>query len=652
MTLFARATLSLVLGILSTFIAPATPWFPTPLSPRTANYQIEVSLDTASSTLRGEETLVWKNPSDDVIQEVQFHLYLNAFRNASSTHLQESNAMWARSMHDGDWGFIDISSIRTEDGDELLPRMEFIHPDDDNDFDRTVFRLPLHRTVGPRQTLILRLSFTARLPRLVRRTGQDRGFFMVAQWFPKIGVYEPAGMRGAPVGRWNCHQFHANTEFYADFGVYDVTITTPSSLVVGATGTREEVHVHPDGTTRLRYHAEDVHDFAWTASPHFQEVSDRWRHVAIRALMQPQHFAQAARHLAAAKATLEYLDRSVGPFPYPTLTIVDWPHGVTADGGMEYPTLFTTVSMWGLPEGIRFPELATVHELTHDYFHGIIANNEFEEAWLDEGFTQYFETRIMDDSYGGPCSVIDVGGLRAGDLALTRSPYASFPNPRLAAPATPGWKFPAGQYGVFTYNKPTVVLATLERLVGRATMDSVMRTYFRRWAFRHPSGRDFVAVASEVVHNIHGTRYGRDLSWFFEQTIYGNGVCDYEISSLQVRREPAAPGDTSQQRLFRSTIVASRLGEVMLPVVLRIRFNDGSETMEEWDGRDPALELRYLKPVPAVEAAVDPDGVLVMDVNRNNNSKTLAPARTVIWKYTFKVLFWLQNLYATIAGIG
>jgi hypothetical protein len=632
--------------------ALAARWFLIPHSPRTASYQIDVTLDPGARTLRGEETLVWRNPSDDVIQELQFHLYLNAFRNAQSTHIQESFSGLARSLGDSGWGSIDITSLRTESGDELVGRLSSIHPDDENDQDRTVMRLPLQRTIGPRQSVTLRISFTARLPRLVRRTGQMRDFVMAGQWFPKIGVYEPAGMRGAVTGRWNCHQFHANTEFYADFGVYDVTITTPSSMIVGATGSREEERLNPDGTRTVRYHAEDVHDFAWTASPHFVEVTDRWRHVSLRALLQPSHRAQAVRYFQALKASLDYLNLHVGTYPYPVLTIVDPPYFAPKAGGMEYPTLFTAETTWGMPGGVRLPEIVVVHELTHDYFHGMVASNEFEEAWLDEGFTQYFEARIMDETYGADRSALDVAGVHFGDLTLARELYVSTPNPRIAPPATPGWKFPLGGYGAMTYYKTAVVLATMERLLGRAAMDSVMRTYFRRWSFRHPSGADFVATAVEVANTFPAVRHRVDLASFFDQTLYGTGICDYEVSALASRRIDRAPGDTTGSRLFRSTVLVSRLGEVALPLTIRVRFDDGSTEFEEWDGRDRTLELRYDRSAAVAEAVADPDATLLLDVNRINNSKTFAPPRAVYWEFAVKALFWLQNLFATLGLLG
>jgi len=185
-------------------------------------------------------------------------------------------------------------------------------------------------------------------------------------------VYEPAGTRYATKGQWNCHQFHAHSEFYADYGVYDVDITTPKQFWVEATGLMQGEMVNKDGTKTLRYHAEDVVDFAWTASPHFQETVDQWRHVKITLLLQPEHANQAKRHLDAAKAALAYFDKYLGRYPFPNLTIVDPPYHALGAAGMEYPTFITAGTFWQLPEGVRAAEGVTVHEFGHQYFYAII----------------------------------------------------------------------------------------------------------------------------------------------------------------------------------------------------------------------------------------------------------------------------------------
>ncbi len=599
--------------------------FPRPLSDRIANYSIDVSLDPARKTLTGHETLAWRNTSPVRISELQFHLYLNAFRDEHSTFLHGRRP---RATDTGEWGWIEIRSLKTARGEILTDRIEFIHPDDDNTEDRTVIRIPLSHPVPPGESVTLTCDFTAQLPAVIARTGYAGEFFMVGQWFPKIGVYEPG--RG-----WNCHQYHPTTEFFADFGVYDVAITLPDRFLVGATGLRYAETRHPDGTTTVRYHAEDVHDFAWTASPRFVEVHATWRQVSLRLLVQPEHLSQASRYLGSCEAALEYFDRHVGPYPYPALTIVDPPAGGAGAGGMEYPTFFTVETAWGTPTGLRFPELVTIHEFGHQYWQGMSANNEFEEAWLDEGVNQYFEARITSATYGEKTSFLNLGPFHAGDAEFIRNSYYRMRNPWIAPPATPAWQFPAGAYAPVTYDKVAITLLTLERMIGSATMDSVIRAFFHRWRFHHPGGRDFTSA------------FGPAWREFFEQTIFGTAVCDFEVTAI-INAPPASPTDSGATRT--ANVVVSRRGDMILPVDILIVFADGREVRERWDGRSPSITFTYRNPVR--RAVVDPEGKILLDANLVNNSRSVEAQPAAVWKYAVRVLFWFQNLMHLAGLIG
>ena len=152
---------------------------------------------------------------------------------------------------------------------DLTRQMRFIAPDDGNKDDRTVMSVALPEPIGPGETLTIDIAFTAKIPRPFARTGVIGNYFFIGQWFPKIGVLDADG-------KWNCHQFHVGTEFFSDFGVYDVRMTVPRGWPVAATGRQRERTDNPNGTTTHRYYQEDVHDFAWTTSPDFLEARERF----------------------------------------------------------------------------------------------------------------------------------------------------------------------------------------------------------------------------------------------------------------------------------------------------------------------------------------------------------------------------------------
>jgi hypothetical protein len=679
-----------------------------------ADYDIQVRLDTESKTLDGREHIVWRNPAPEPVAELRFHLYLNAFKNSTSTFNVESGGqLRGDRMPENGWGWVEVTSIRRADGVDLAPGATFEHPDDDNSDDRTVWRVPLPQPVPPGGEIALDVAFEARLPRVFARTGYFRDYFLVGQWFPKLGVYEPAGTRGRATGGWNCHQFHANSEFYADFGRYRVEVTLPRRFVVGATGRRTDRRENPDGTSTHVFEQEDVIDFAWTASPRFVEVKSRFSgekdvtpqeyaetarllgrsldevrlsDVDVTVLVQPEHAAQAERYVGAAKAGIKWFGLWYGRYPYATVTVVDPPLGALASGGMEYPTFFTagTVALfshWPF-DRVLFPEDVTVHEFGHQYWQSMVASNEFEEAWLDEGFDSYSTGKVMERAYGP--WIVEVLGLRIGGLESSRARNSvdrMFDRIR-----TPAWGFSPGSYGFNSYARTELTLRTLEALMGPETMARVMRTYHERWRFRHPTGEDFYAVVAEVT--------GRSWRGFFDQTLERPGVLDDEVASVRSERVREPSGvfgegearttitatearkkerekDDAAGRPWRTTVLVRRRGAVVLPTSLRLDYDSGppqtialrareydgtqveapplvgaAESAEPWLG--PWKKIEIVGPHRLVSATLDPDDRLVLDVNRLDNSRRVEPDNRAAAHWGVRWVFWLQQVLAAV----
>lgn len=632
-------------------------------SPRNASYDIRARLDPATRTISGDETLTWRNTSSIPASTLQFHLYYNAWRNTKSSWMRErllSGDPAIGRRPESDWGWIDVTSLRVVGANgaatDATSRLRFIAPDDGNADDRTVLEAPLDAAVPPGGTIQVQIAWTSRVPRTFARTGVIGNYYFLAQWFPKIGVLEDEG--------WNCHQFHAATEFFADFGIYDVQLTVPQEWTVGATGVERERRDNADGTTTHRYAQEDVHDFAWTTSPDYVEQRARFEHptlpaVDMRLLLRPEHRQQADRHFEATRAALKFYGEWFGPYPYGHVTVIDpaWQSGA---GGMEYPTLFTAGSRWLAPREVTQPEGVTIHEAGHQFWYGVVATNEFEHAWLDEGLNTFATARVIEQVYqpnyhaeryfGGfipwvfrdlPVSRATEGNRLAGYRAASKSDDQS----------TPTWKYWPGSASAITYNKTALWLHTLERMLGWETLQRILSTYFSRYAFKHPKPTDFFAVVNEVS--------GRDLTWFFDQVHRGSNVFDYGVAAL--RSEPASGrgyfGEGDQRvfstpravgDVYRTTVVVRRYGEGLFPVDVRLRMENGEEIRWQWDGRDRWKLFEVERPSRAASVVVDPDRVLLLDVNYTNNSATLRPAATqAARKWSLAWLIWLQDQLLT-----
>jgi hypothetical protein len=538
-----------------------------------ASYAIDVVLDREAKTLMGHEVVTYVNRTDEAIPDVVFHLYLNAFSGPETVFMRESGG--------GGWnteraGSVAITNIRMTHGAPLtLEEME----------DGTLARADLPAPVQPGDSVEIALEFEAQLPRVFARTGYVGDFFMVGQWFPKLGVWEDGG--------WNAHPYHANAEYYADFGTYDVGITLPAEYVTGATGLPQGEEDNGDGTKTVRYHAEDVIDFAWVASPRFLEATRQVEDVEILYLYLPEHEATVERVLDAAEAAMTLYGDWYGPYPYERLTVGDVPDDGQGAGGMEYPTLIMAGSVFGPAalRGFRLPELVVMHEVGHQWWQSMVAFNEAEEPWLDEGFTDYSATRALAETYGAGTSLLDLGPVEAGYLDVRRADYLSGPRVPMYGTA---WSFQGYEYTRATYAKPIMALTTLERVVGERTMMELMGTFFHRYQFAHPSTEDFRRVAEEVT--------GHDLDWFFEGMVYGDGVLNYAVTEVTADR-----------------VTAVREGDLVIPTEVRVTFSDGSQELVAWDGEEPELILAFPGRPPVRSAEVDPERKLVLDVAWHDN---------------------------------
>ncbi|MGR3810251.1 M1 family metallopeptidase [Jiulongibacter sp. NS-SX5] len=589
------------------------------LAPDIANYQINVFLDNESKVLTGEEVLEWTNTSDVSVNEMHFHLYLNAFKDEESTFMKESGGkLRGKLMEEGGYGDIYLTSLSDQKGRSLLGSLKYIQPDDKNENDRTVATIQLEEAVLPGEKVTLNIGFRAKLPKVFARTGYGAGdYYLIGQWFPKVGVFEKDK---SGQWAWNCHQFHEHTEFYADFGTYKVNITLPQKLIVGATGQLKNTTKLKGGMQTLTYEADDVHDFAWTASPDFVVHEETYKGIQLKAMMQPEHASQYRRYFTSVKHSIDYTEKLLGKYPHPILTMVDPPVHSSGSAGMEYPMFITCGSYWGVGSWLKLAEIVTVHEFGHQYFQGILASNEFEQSFLDEGFNQYLEGRIMDENYGEG-SQVDFLGFKVGDTESSRASYVGMKFPELAEINRPAWEYPKGTYGAMTYTKTATVLKTLENYLGREVMDKALKLYYQRFKFKHPKLSDFQAVVNEVSPE--------NMDWYFTQSFEKSYSCDYQVDSVYSSPE-------------KSFLEIRNKGKFIMPQTIAIDFVDGSSEVVQWDGRGAFKSFSYDKEVNRV--SLDPDRKNLMDLNMVNNSWIKAGPQQFLTKYTAKALFWFQIL--------
>ena len=694
--------------VLLAALAAHAKYIPDPI----VRYTMDVRLDPAAKTVAGHEIIVWRNHTSDTIPDLQFHLYLNAFKNSYTTFMRESRGRHRESRFSsrpGDWGYEQISSLKV-DSQDLTAGMRFIQPDDGNPYDQTVLEVPLPKPIPAGGSVSIEIFWTSKLPRVFARTGFQDSFFLVGQWFPKPGVYEAKGERHRPQGGWNCHQFHASTEFYADYGTWDVTLTVPSDFEIAATGRLRHTHRQPDGTTAYSFYQEDVHEFAWTTQPRSQVLKiermfkadeqatpaeiEEWarktgmppddvklQDVAVTLFIQREHRDQIERHFRAAFEAIKWFGLMYGKYPYDVLTLVDPPFSAKGAGGMEYPTFITAgTTYWPGTHKLSL-EGVIVHEFGHQFWYGLVGNNEFEEAWLDEGINSYSTGKVLERAYGPNYQYETVFGVPVPaqpwlDLPVPRFPWKGLAN----IPVGQYWEWvPLEQkygrekiyaeearddameryawlvlnrasYRVQAYAKPELTLRTLEALLGES-WPKVIRTYQQRWRFKHPDAIDFMDTVREVS--------GQDMKWFFDQTIYGTGVLNYSVS-FTTGEAPRKSGyfdydgkprlatrgsiERTNERPIESEVLVRRLEEMQFPVVVLVTFQDGSQVREHWDGQYRWAKFKYTGRPRIVSARIDPDFQWKLEIQRTDDSYQAQPVRLAADKWYLRWVVWIENV--------
>ncbi len=505
-------------------------------------YEISARLDEPAGVLGGTQRIQYTNRSPDTLTSFSLHLYLNAFRPGSRWSDADSVEGRRRfnDLRDPDYAFNHVRNVRIM-GSLVQPTYPFAP-------DSTIVRFALPRPLGPGESLTAEMEWDARPSTTPRRQGRQGRRFDFAQWYPKVVVYDRYG--------WNERPLYPAGEFYGEFGTFLVDLDVPDDQVVGATGVPvcgnpgwERVNRVPSGPVdyqrnyygsrtpaatcdgagpgrkRIRWYAEDVHHFAMSLNPAYRYEGGRYEDVAVHVLYQPGDDTTWGRGIAVDRTVtaLAWLDQVFGKFAWPQLTNVHRIEG----GGTEFPMMVMNGSA---DQGL------IVHEAGHNYTMGILANNEWREGWLDEGFTS-FQTDWFWEIQGkadGPArneaTILELDLDDYSEPASLRSEaYRDFTS-----------------YNIAIYSRGEFFFQQLRYLVGDATMHRILRTFYDRWKLKHVDEGTFRKVAEEVS--------GRDLSTLFGQGLHATEMYDYAVGRVKADRQAdGTAGWTTRVEVLRKS---------------------------------------------------------------------------------------------------
>jgi hypothetical protein len=606
-----------------------------------ANYEISARLDPTTKSITVQEHIVWINKTHFPADEIQFHLYPNAYKNNKTIFAQAYPIDRDAETH------VEIQTFRVND---QKAKLIYFRPDIPDPHDSTVAKVSLDESVLPGDSVKIYFEYTLKIPRSVKRFGYATGrdFFFISQWFPKAGVFEN--------GKWICSQYHPYLNFYSDFGNYSVRIKVPSNYKVAASGSEKERITEKYFSTYL-FTQDGVHDFAWMASDEILHRADTYycKHgtaIAIQAFVQPEHEKYIPRYFDAVKNCLRYFEDNIGTYPYENITLVDVPR-TSASGGMEYPTLFTVSAELISPKESGWPEYLVAHEFSHQFFQGLLANNEVYEAWLDEGFASYAATKIMY-AYYAPifeefklASYIPIFGLNFlsyNEIPLiytlvnvqipqgSRSAVNYYKNLTIGTLADTSYKLPTRlSYVVNSYSKPELVLLTLENYLGAEKMKTLLKDYYENYKFKHPTARDFIETVKR------GCR--EDMGWFFNEFYSAPKVFDYKITSVK----KAGPD------IYE--VLAERMGDGFFKNEIAL-YTDKDTLYQMWDTNERWKIFKFKTSGRVVAAEIDPHRKNLLDINFANNSYTVENRYWASLSLVTRWFFWVQNALMILGSIG
>lgn len=566
-----------------------------------AAYTIEASLDPKTSIVSGTSQVVYRNNSPDALPQILVHLHQNVYAPGVVRNRMVEVT-----------GGVDLKSVSLN-GSVLTPS--------DNPRQSpysvrgTILTIRLPEPLAPGASTTLGFAWSFRVPDAgTFRNGTDGEAWYVAYWYPQVAVYDD-------VNGWKADPYMGEGEFYADFASFDVKLTVPEGFTVAATGTLENASdvwseqsvarleaavANPEAIVRVvdeedlgqatqdakndrltwHFRADRVRDFAWGTSARYlvdATVAETGAGSSmIYSFWRPGTGWERSAEFV--KFTIEYLSRTFFPYPYPHMTAVEGPLG----GGMEYPMM----TLIGRSRSERGLFGVTFHETAHMYFPMIVATDEKENTWMDEGLTS-FNTAEGEAEFWGedPWPGESRGYL---SIAGTGMEYES----RRHADRYPVFQ---SARGIAAYTKPAVALHALRGIVGNDVFYKAFREYANRWAWKHPQPEDLFNTFEDVV--------GEDLDWFWRTMFYETWTLDHAIASV-----------VDEDGQTRVTVRDEGLSP--FPVLLRATYADGttSETrmgVEAW----MAGHWEQSKLLPrsgVVKVELDPGGFLP-DVKRDNN---------------------------------
>ena len=583
------------------------------------DYHIEVSLDDSSKSIGGYFTMYYTNHSPNTLPFIYIQLMPNAYRGKKSAlnnqllaqdeqSLQFANIIYKGYIDSMHWKIngINVEPKLCRDSIDIVI-LEFLEP------------------LLPGETVRIETPFYVKLPSShISRMGFKGHAYYLTQWYPKPAVYDAYG--------WHPMSYLDKGDFYSEFGNYEVKITVPQNFVVAASGdliTPEEIialdtlsqysktyqppkkrkflnkEIIPSKKNKtITFRINNVHDFAFCVDPELLLLKDtiqvEGRPIVIQSFVKNYHLESWKDANQYVKEAIEFYSEELGPYPYQVFSLVDV-DDITG-GDLEYPTIAWINHSYSIEEPI-------VHQVGHNWFYGIIASNERDESWMDEGINTFYESKFFTKKY--PNNKIHfnaqlLDGSKIPYYQVSHYEYYSLARENRDQPVkTSSHLLSSENYDVLAYSKPAAFTWYLYNICGPDTFKKVMHEYYETWKFKHPMNAD--------LHEIFKKYIGEKAFWFFEQGMVTNEKINYKIKSVK------KSGDELVIEILSP-------GEIETPIYIET-FNSAYQKLEIYSF-DPVVGVENISIPYNAEikwVAID-NNMSIPDVELSNNYVKIDPS--------------------------
>jgi hypothetical protein len=466
-------------GCLAVISVIVTGWSPRPMNVlRTASsaekterphYRIAAHYHDESAQVTGHVTVTLPAKQVSGLREVYFHLYPNAF----------AHWKWGAHTKPKQPGYLHVSRVKV-DGVSVAQQVK-----------ETVMKVPLPQQAGTRKTVRIDMDYRLQLPKGGTRLNTFKRTAFLAQWYPMLAVKDQDG--------WHIEPYTTiGDPFYTRMSDFEITFHVPSGyrLITSARDPEDPVQ----GVVTLRRH--NVRDFAAVITKDYEQVQGKAGSVRVRLWYLPGMEDVAQELHDAAVSGMKFFSQRFGAYPYDEVDVV---LGETGYGiaGMEYPGLVTSIPKIPTRQGERPAVNVVVHELAHQWWYGVVGNNQVKEPWLDEGLTTFSEFLFMHDQMGED----------ERELLIRAAEHCNRINRKTGVTSVESlYRYSDLVYGLMVYTRPAAMMWELADEIGKDKVLRILKTYYQRYQYQIATTEDFIRVANEVA--------GKDLTPFFDKWLY------------------------------------------------------------------------------------------------------------------------------------